>query len=127
MDSREVCRSIAVGAYGAVKCMGGVDVGDGDWQDVLEYKHNSADYENIIQGLIPAIEEWIDGKELPHTDDFIGLGEDLVLGDDPLSFTTKYGDEYRGLVESFPEILVNFWFEDGLARAELNSVWMSAA
>ena len=124
MSNSDVAKDIANGAYNAVQWLSYIEVEDDVWDDVTMFDHNQTDFSDVVQGIIPAIEEWIEGKTLPPTDDYVDLGEDLALSIDPLSFTDKYGEEYKGLADTFPEINVDFWMEDGLVRAELNSVWM---
>lgn len=124
MSNFDVAKDIANGAYNAVQWLSYIEVEDDVWDDVTMFDHNQTDFSDVVQGIIPAIEEWLEGKTLPPTDDYVDLGEDLALSVDPLSFTDKYGEEYRDLADTFPEINVNFWMEDGLVRAELNSVWM---
>lgn len=127
MDKQEIIRDIAIGAFDTVCWLSDVEVEPGLMDGVRLYDICSTDYADVIQGIIPAIEEWIEGKELPPTDDYMQLGEDLVLSADPLGFTNQYGDEYEDLADTFPEILVDFWMEDDLVRAEINAVWMRDA
>ena len=124
MSNSDVAKDIATGAFTVVQWISGVEVEDDVWDDMSLYAHNQTDFSNVVKGIVPAIEEWLEGKTLPPTDDYVDLGEDLALSHDPLSFVDKYGEEYRGLIDTFPEINVNFWMEDGLVRAELDHVWM---
>ncbi len=123
----DIAKDLAVGAYDAVQWLSQVEVEPDLWDDVVLYDHNQTDYVDVIQGIIPAIEEWLEGKTLPPTDNYVDLGEDLALSSDPLSFTDKYGVEYEVLTDTFPEINVSFWMEDDLVRAEIDHVWMRYA
>lgn len=126
MTNKNFARDMARGVFEILHWTGYALNEDGDTlEDIYVDWVRDEDYDAVIDRITEAIEGWLRDADLPPGADPVELGEDLALPDS-LSFTTRYGDEFEHLHDSFPSAEVSFWYEGDQLRAELDSVWMQA-